>query len=53
MATSSGRPELMARLAAGLLLVGPGGGLRGLAQMLERRLGQRLTATGQPQVLAW
>lgn len=52
LATSAGRPELTARLAAGLLLVGPGGGLRGLGPMLERRVAQRLTAAGQAQVCA-
>jgi hypothetical protein len=50
MGTSAGRPELTARLAAGLLLVGPGGGLRGLGSMLERRVGQRFSAAKQPQV---
>lgn len=52
MATSAGRPELTARLAAGLLLVGPGGGLRGLGSMLERRVSQRFSKRSQPQVCA-
>jgi hypothetical protein len=43
-------PELLARLATGLLLVGPGGSLRGLGSMLERRLGQRLADAGRAQV---
>lgn len=50
MAASAGRPELTARLAAGLLLVGPGGGLRGLGSMMERRVGQHFAAAKQPQV---
>lgn len=50
LATSAGRPELMSRLAAGLLLIGPGGGLRGLGSMLERRVGQRFSKARQPQV---
>lgn len=50
MGVSAGRAELMSRLAAGLLLVGPGGGLRGLGSMLERRVGVRFNTARQPQV---
>jgi hypothetical protein len=50
MAAAAGRPDLCDRLANGLLLTGPAAGLRGLGQMLERRLMTRFAAGGRQQV---
>lgn len=50
MAVAGLRPDLLDRLANGLLLTGPAAGLRGLGQMLERRLMQRFSYGGRQQV---
>ena len=44
-AAAGARPDLLQRLCAGLVVVGEGAGIRGLGDMLERRVKALLTAT--------
>jgi hypothetical protein len=43
-AAAGARPDLLQRLSAGLVLVGEGAGIRGLGDMLERRVKGLLAA---------
>eukprot|EP00879_Flechtneria_rotunda_P025865 GHRR01027519.1.p1 GENE.GHRR01027519.1~~GHRR01027519.1.p1 ORF type:complete len:299 (+),score=85.06 GHRR01027519.1:229-1125(+) len=51
-AAAVGRPDVFDRLSAGLLLIGPGAGIRGLGSMLERRLGVKFAQAGRHQLVS-
>eukprot|EP00775_Hariotina_reticulata_P009147 gene9147-9315_t len=52
MAVAARQPDVLDRLSAGILLVGPGASLRGLGSMLERRVMHKFATLKRQQVVS-